>query len=124
MPSSGVRTPLADDQETPLNQIEKAGDPSSIGLLRQYLGAPDATVQLAAFEKLAAADTASAVQELLEVFRASQHVARGNALRLLVNSPHIDEHVSRAELRRAARDADPEIRRYAAEALAALDNRP
>jgi len=122
MPVSGVSTPLTEDQEAKLAEIDKTGDDSTRGLLRQYLGDPDPAVQSAAFEKLSAVDITSAVQDLLEVFRDSQQLARSNALRLLVNSPQVDEHVVRAELRRGARDSDPAVRQYANEALARLDS--
>jgi HEAT repeat protein len=113
--------PALEDQQTKLEGIDEAARAGNLDALRHYLQDTDAAVQIAAFEALSARDEHSATEDLLAIIRDTKQLTRGQALRLLDSSPHVDEQTARAALRNATVDPDPLLRQYALKALAVRD---
>ena len=110
--------PGPDIEELELAAIQAAASSGDVNALRSYLGNADIAVQTAAFDALAAQDTAQAVKDLLDVVNDTSAPGRVQALQMLDATPLADDQTVMNNLRGATGGPDTAMSTYAADALA------
>ena len=104
--------------ETKLAAIDAASVRNDVVALRGYLKDLDAQVQSSAFEALAARNTASAIQDLVQLFNDAHYPGRSQVLQILDESVLVESERMMALLRNATHDPDPIVSDYALQAIA------
>lgn len=114
----GTDPQIEDSQTKKLAAVETAAASEDRGVLNNYLQDPNAAVQVAAFDALAAHDNPAAVENLLSQINDLSQPGRLQALQLLSQLPQADEQTVLNTLIDALNGTDPSLSSYAAQALA------
>jgi hypothetical protein len=114
----GTDPQLADSQTKKLAAVEAAASSEDREALSKYMQDPNAAVQAAAFDALAANDNPAAVANFLSQINDPSQPGRLQALQLLSQSPQADEQTVLTTLIDALNGTDTSLSAHAAQALA------
>jgi len=114
----GTDPQLADTQTKKLAAVEAAASSEDREALSKYMQDPNAAVQAAAFDALAANDNPAAVANFLSQINDLSQPGRLQALQLLSQSPQADEQTVLTTLIDALNGTDTSLSAHAAQALA------